>query len=158
MGLYYYVHVGPYIEAPNPLKAITREANACTNENCSKHKKETSDAFCSQCGSKIGIIIKNTNKRVSDTFSVYEECKERLCEVHREWLPDDMQNVAIYLPNLRGFNLTFGDKEATVVNYNETVMLDQVARFNETFKDDIAKIQTIFGKAEVKWGVVAYAS
>ena len=158
MGLYYYVHVGPYIEAPNSIKVGTREVKACTNGSCGKQKKETTDAFCSQCGHKIGTVTKNTNQRISDTFSVYEECGERLTEVHREWLPENKQDSAIYLPNLNGFNKTFGDREPSVVDFNETVMLEQVNRFKDNFKDDIAKLQHLFGKAEVKWGVVAYAS
>ena len=158
MGLYYYVHVGPYIEAPNPIKAGTREAKACTNSGCSKHKKETSDAFCSQCGGKIGTVTKNTNKRVSDTFSVYDECGERLSHVHNEWLPEDKQDSAIFLPNLNGFNRTFGDKEAAVVGFNETLIADDLARFKAAFAADIDRIREAFGNVIVQWGVVAYAS
>lgn len=158
MGLYYYVHLGPYIEAPNPIKAGTREAKACTNSGCSKHKKETSDAFCSQCGHKIGTVIKNTNKRVSDTFSTYEEYGGRLLEVHREWLPDSFVDKAVFLPNLNGFNQTFGDKTPAVVGFNETLIADELTRFKTAFAADIDRIKETFGNAIVQWGVVAYAS
>jgi uncharacterized Zn finger protein (UPF0148 family) len=156
MGVSYYVKLGPYVECPNPVRTIPREYHACGNEKCNKHKKETADVFCPQCGEKVKKLTKNSQKRLS--FDVYEEFKDTMYDVHPERLPQEKQNSAIFLPNQGDFGQTFGDYAEVVLELNETVMLDEVARFKAAFEKEINRLQAVFGKAEVKWGVVAYAS
>lgn len=156
MGVSYYVKLGPYIEAPNPKQNSSKGVHACTKQGCSKQGKETADAFCPQCGTKVGVVQKPIQKRID--FDVYGETDGRLTDIHPERLPNEKKDSAIFIPNQGKFGIEFGDWEAAVVEFNETVMMNDITRFKQTFATDITRIQEVFGKAEVKWGAIAYAS
>lgn len=151
MGVSYTVYLGPYIEAPNPLKPSKREFHGCP-----KHMTPSSDKFCSKCGEPIKLLSVPSKGRVE--FNVYEEFDDSLAELHEECRPSEKQDVAIFQPNKGKFGLRFRAYDAEVVPLNETVILDEVNRMKSTYAKEIERIKEVFGSAEVKWGAIAYAS
>jgi len=156
MGVSYYVYIGPYIEAPNPKKKANREFHGCRNDKCHMHNQPASDKFCSTCGKEIGLVSVPDLRRME--FDVYEECDDRLSLVYPENLPDDKKDFAIFQPNQGKFGMRLSAYDPEVCELNESVMMNELSRFHTFFAKDIARIKEVFGKAEVKWGVIAYAS
>jgi hypothetical protein len=151
MGVSYYVYIGPYIQAPNPEKEGVEEF-----QGCPKHKKPSSDKFCNQCGAAIKLISVPSMKRIN--FDTYEEFKDSLCELYDEYCPNNMKDIAIFKPNKGKFGQEFSAYHYSIVPMNETIMTNEVARMKSTFAKEIERIVEVFGKAEVKWGVIAYSS
>ena len=156
MGVSYNVYLGPYIQAPNPEKEYPREFHSCPNKKCPYHKREMSSKFCDRCGTPIALITVQSKKRAD--FDVWEECGSRITDVHEDRLPENKKDFAIFLPNQGNFGNRFEAYESSVVEVNETVMIDEVKRFEAHFKKDIARIAEVFGKVEMKWGAIAYVS
>lgn len=117
-----------------------------------------SEKFCPRCGAAITLITVQSVKRASADFDVYEQCNDRLCDVHYDFLPDDKQESAIFKPNQGKFGQTFSAYDSNIISYNETMIADEIARFKSFFAKDIDRIKEVFGNAVVQWGVVAYAS
>lgn len=153
MSVSYSVYVGPYLEAPNPEKPSMEQFNGCVNDKCKNEHRRSSDIFCPQCGKKCGTVSVTSTSRID--FDVYEECDERLSKVSNEDMPSDL---AIFEPNKGKFGRRFSAYDSSIVELNETIIADEVSRFKSFFTKDIARIKEVFGKATVKWGVVAYAS
>lgn len=158
MGVSYYVFVGPFVEAPNAEIPIPRKYMGCGTTGCDYRKKESTEKFCPKCGNPIKQCEKTSVMRPSRDFDGYEELGDRLTRIHEENLPDDKQNVAVFQPNTGKFGQKFSAYDSSIVALNESIIADEMNRFNAFFAKDIARIGEVFGKVEVKWGVVAYAS
>jgi len=158
MGVSYSVYLGPYIEAPNPVKLHPREFHSCPNRKCYDHKTEMSDKFCPRCGTEVALITVQSKKRTSSKFDVYKEFNDRLYSVHEEFLPHDKQDFVIFKPNQGKFGNRFEAYDSSIIAFNESMILDEVSRFKSHFSKDIDRIKEVFGDAVVRWGVVAYAS
>lgn len=156
MGISYDGYLGPYIQAPNPEKSHSREFHSCPDKVCRNHKREMNSKFCDHCGMPIALITVQSMQRVD--FDIWKECDDRLVDVRTYNLPPNKRDFAIFLPNQGKFGNRFEAYEPVVLEFNETVMIDEVIRFYAYFQKDIARIVEVFGKAEMKWGVVAYAS
>jgi len=156
MGVSYFVYVGPYIEAPNPEKVRPREFHSCPDKKCRNYKKEMSEKFCPRCGTAITLITVQSVKRAE--FDVYSECKDRLSDVHSDYLPHEKRDSAIFQPNQGKFGQRFVAYDSNIVAFNETMIADEMSRFKTFFAKDIDRIKEVFGNAIVQWGVVAYAS
>ena len=156
MGVSYYVYIGPYIQAPNPEKVHPHEFHSCSNKACRNHTREMSSKFCDKCGTPIALLTVQSTKRID--FDVWEQCGDRLEDVYVSYLPPDKRDFAIFLPNQGKFGNRLEAHDSTVLELNETIMIDEVNRFEVYFQKDIARIAEVFGKSEVKWGVVAYES
>jgi hypothetical protein len=158
MGVSYYVYVGPFIEAPNSERTTISKYMGCGTKDCANCNKESTAKFCSNCGQPIKQCEKNSIIKPSNHFDVYEECDERLHSIGEEDLPSDKTNVAVFQPNQGKFGHRFSAYDPSVVALDKTVIDDETTRFNVFFAKDIARINEVFGKAEVKWGVIAYTS
>lgn len=151
MGVSYYVYIGPFIEAPNPKKASSREFFGCP-----KHKTPASDKFCNRCGAAIQLVSVPSLERIE--FDTYEEFHDSLDIVHRDNLPENKEDFMIFQPNRGKLGKRFSAYDSSLIEMNETVMLDEVNRMRTEFAKEIARLAEVFGKAEVKWGAIAYAS
>jgi hypothetical protein len=151
MGTSYTVYLGPYIEAPNPLKASKREFHGCP-----KHMTPSSDKFCNKCGAAIKLLSVPSTSRAS--LDTYKEFDDSLWELGDDCRPNEKQDFAIFQPNKGKFGLKFRAYDAEVVPLNETIIVGDVTRFKTVFAKEIERIKKVFGSAEVKWGAIAYAS
>ncbi len=158
MGVSYYVYVGPFVEAPNAERPFPTKYMGCGTVGCDNLKKESTEKFCPKCGKPIKECEKNSVVRPSRNFYTYDEFDDRLTRIHEENLPNDKQNVAVFQPNIGKFGQTFSAYDSSVVSLNESAIADEISKFNKFFAKDIDRIKEVFGKVEVKWGVVAYAS
>ncbi len=84
--------------------------------------------------------------------------KRMLIYIHSENLPEEKQDSAIFIPNQGKFGEYFGAYDATVVELTALTIADDISRFKTMFSKEITRIKEVFGKAEVKWGAIAYAS
>jgi hypothetical protein len=151
MGTSYTVYLGPYIEAPNPLKASKREFHGCP-----KHMTPSSAKFCTECGTAIKLLSVPSTSRAD--FNTYKEFNDSLWELGDDDRPSEKADSAIFAPNKGKFGFRFRAYDAEIVPLNETIIVGDVSRFTTVFAKEIARIKEVFGSAEVKWGAIAYAS
>jgi hypothetical protein len=159
MSVNYNVYIGPYIQAYNPAKPGFHEYYGCPSETCNKDKKKSADKFCPKCGTAITLL--KVPKKAKVTFHVYDECDDRLNDLHVERRPLDKADYEIFTPNVGKFGHQFTDRDdAQIIEFNETIMLAEVNRFKIEFSNEILKLEKAFGEKDVKvmWGVITYYS
>lgn len=157
MSISYSVYIGPYLEAPNPEKPSMEQFNGCLNDKCRNGHKRSSDVFCPCCGKKCGTVSIPSTSRID--FDVYAECDGRLSDVFcGEYLPPSKKDYVYFQPNTGKFGQRFSAYDASIVEFNERIPVDEVSRFNSFFAKDIARIKKVFGDAKVKWGAIARAN
>jgi hypothetical protein len=156
MGVSYYVYIGPFIEAPNPEKPSFKEYFGCPNKECRNYNKHFAEKFCASCGTQIKLL--KVPDLVRQKFDVYDEFDDKLAALSHDYLPDEKKDVAIFYPNQGKFGVNFSAYDCEVMEMSQASIVDNTKRFVETHVKEIGRIKDVFGKAEVKWGVLAHAS
>lgn len=160
MGVDYNVYVGPFLEVHNPPRQDKEERNCCSNPHCSKHKRETGDKFCSECGREIGTVSVAVEKPL--WFNSYEETDERIAPAchHYGGFSGDKKDYNFFIPNLLGYGRHFDAESMELLEITPETITDQTQRFTNDFAADFRKMADFFGSdsMKIKWGVMLYAS
>jgi hypothetical protein len=158
MGVSYSVFIGPFIEAPDAERPTVVKYNGCGTDGCKNRKKESTEKFCPSCGQPIKQCERNSLVKPSQKFDYWKEFNDRIVFIHEDNRPCDKQDVAVFMPNQGKFGQRFEAYDCSIVALDGNVIAAETTRFNEFFAKDIARIREVFGKAEVKWGAIAYTS
>lgn len=158
MSVDYHVYVGPYIQVYNPPKKTTEEYHGCNNHKCSKYQEHNSAKFCAQCGEAITLLKKPTKEPID--FDCYEEFDDKLTELFRENAVDGKPDCQFFGPNQGKIGNHFYAYDTTLIEINETIVIDQLNRLRTTFAKEIKRLEEVFGKQHVivSWGICGYAS
>lgn len=154
MGVDYFVHVGPYIKVFNPEKDDFNEYNSCINMQCNNYHKKISGKFCCLCGKEITLLKVPCKTRIGDKFDVYGEFNDSLYHAYQ------YSDYEIYLPNHKILNRKhmFSPWDSLEIEISTGTENDEKEILETKYTKEIKRLEEVYPKVEVKWGVVAYSS
>lgn len=161
MSVDYNTFVGPYIEVYNPKKDFVYEYYSCPKKGCKNHNKEISSKFCPECGKKIELTSRLSEKKIE--FNMYEELDEdKLTEIMVEYPKENSQKDFLYfISNCRNLpGRTFDCNYTEIYEIAPDVPGMEINNFQLNCKEELAKLRKIFEDAnvKVKWGVLIWCS
>lgn len=158
MSTDYYIHVGPYIKVYNPKRNSSKTVNTCVNTTCKKHKQNIygNDKFCSECGNQIKMSEFSCMAALQ--FDIYEEFKDTLAKVIREYKPIELMDYQFFVGNTKG---TPSKRICVSESEGESqIMFDKITddclTFCDMYRKEINRLYEVFGKdnVSVKFGVL----
>lgn len=157
MGINYNTFVGPYIEVYNPMKDTVEEYHTCPNKKCKNHGAYIGDGYCSKCGRSIERQTRPSKNKIE--FDCYEELESNsLYEVLTEYKPDGKIDCQYFIDGSIGISMD--GYHSNVSEISSESIVEQLDKINKKLKNDICKLQKVFGKdnVKIKWGVLTWCS
>lgn len=175
MGVEMNSRIGVFLIVDGKITETSEECvNTCSNENCDNHKRNkdfTGEKFCSSCGSKVAPkIYKHELKIDANRFLnnlIYEDKfeEDELC-----WTDSMGCGQGVFIPNyvspFESERRKEVGKDELLNKYDDVIDLtgidstEEIAWFEEKYKDLIKMFQDNFGKDNVRvgWGLVEWYS
>ena len=159
MSCNYQVYLGPYIQVHNPIRTGKKTIKTCSNKGCSKHRTESSDAFCPKCGSPVNDVSIPCKERTE--FDVYTEFKgkEPLWKVNAEGL-ERSSDYGFYTSNMKHGPGQRLSNDAEIIPLTAEDVQKQIDTITIFHGNEISRLKKIFGNdsVQIKWGAIAYWS
>lgn len=153
MGVSKSTIIGPYLNVEGKIELEkVKVKRVCPNHS----DKETSDKFCSKCGSEVISVEFIDRKKVTPAQFSWSNTDFG----DEIWSPEGYDNV--FIPSMYPPNNIKVDEDGDFVdlsNCSDTINL-QVDWFKANFSKQISLFEDNFGKENVKvmWGVASYWS
>lgn len=152
-----YSYLTPYLKVKVPTTKKEVSFRACSNTQCSNHKKTMTAQFCSLCGSPQGNATKIEVVPVVDLFElIVEQQKEALyiCS----YRPKD--GSQILLSNRRSPRDTRIQDDEYAIELPDDVKATDLKWFTTQFAKEIDQIKLLLGEENVSlhWGLVSYSA
>jgi hypothetical protein len=163
MGIYYSVHLGPYIICDNPLVDSVSKRRSCTDPQCRKYKHSVAawdeKKFCDACGTPIGEVEYPDKKSTVDVRDFMGSDFEDLYLV-----PHQDKEVDLWTPNMgtKPGERKFCEEpnEDRAIEVTADMIKTETSEFINRYKKLILLLQEKYGQLNVKvtWGLVQYGS
>lgn len=164
MGIEYRTYVGPYVRCVVGTAEVEKSRRACLTQGCQNHQRDNAgrdSAFCSLCGSPIGLVPYTVVELAVDEWDVRDALNERLAtpsgDGYSFWARDEYAHL--WIPNVstpgRDYSL---DERAdfALMEITPEQALEERAAFTVQFQPELTVLRATYGAdaVSIHWGII----